>query len=818
MRGASDFFLGTIEGPILGLNLVLLAAFLIAVIWPTPVADHWAAAVAGLTGLVVLLTPGKGAYKSWCAAFGGLLLVVAFIDSLSTVDSILTTDPNYSMRVSPLIGGFAMYMRGFIIVVLLLGLVVNTGIAGVALKWALFRNPDKKLNLTDKERNDRNKTYEVQVFVAALATRLWMTLIPVLWFFVFSLTPRSINSGLLTPENIKILQSGGTPLYGLNWFILLLILTGGIISAITFSRNAPKKRAYAADTRVIAGSALVGSVIISAILYLAGTIWLFITVMPDLNLTSFPEFMNSFGQLTRGFAGVDVPTANTLQSSSSWYLGILKESSYYGWMITAAIGVLAFFFREGILTGLDFALDVTMYFEEKAALDHTDKHVGDVPEDVKIHKNIMERFKAVVADVLVRNKNATVLFVTHSQGTALTGDFLSKANLSFLEKHNLDKAKLVTMGSPISHIYQYYFLPDFWNRKEPEVGTSMAKWINLHRDADYIGKEIIIDSVENRNIGKGGHTGYFKDPRVQNVLETERLVPFNATRTHSTEPIEIDTEKSLKNQVAFWLFFGLTGLSIINFCRYAYVAGKDFWISGGIAFISAVSLFGLAYLLDTMARKDDALREEGQKARLGFLKDISNLLIFSGLLGAITLAYLIFHGNSSMGIAFLASVVTAILAQSFYTKSRIDDRLFWNHVSNLTRKELEHQTSLTCEDLVPESFGIVTTDEHLLEEIAYVEEHDSIEAIKAADSDGRRTINGKVWVREQSKHETPARLNLWTFTLNVPKGRAIRKNEAINWAEMMPQKGIDLTVKTAENHIDVSIVAEEASKKEIVGA
>ena len=359
-RSTSDRLLYIIEGPILGLNIVLLAAFLIAVIWPTEIQDHSAAALAGLTGLIFMLAPGKHAFKPWCAGFGALLLGVAFADSLS-VDTSIVDPENDLFNVSPLIGGYARYMQGFTVLVLLLGLIVNTGIALVALKWALFRNPVSTKDLSDKERNDRKKTYEVQVFVAALATRLWMTLIPVLWFVIFSLAPKTINSGLLNEGNIDVLQSGATPLYGLNWFILFLILTGSIVSALTFSDGAPKKRAYAADTRVIAGSALVGSVVISAILYLVGIVWLYITVSSDLTFSSFSEFFDSFERLSRGFAAVE-----GLESTSSWYLKVLQESSYYGWLITAGIGVLAFFFREGIRTGLDFALDVTMYFEKKS--------------------------------------------------------------------------------------------------------------------------------------------------------------------------------------------------------------------------------------------------------------------------------------------------------------------------------------------------------------------------------------------------------------------------------------------------------------------
>ena len=456
-------------------------------------------------------------------------------------------------------------------------------------------------------------------------------------------------------------------------------------------------------------------------------------------------------------------------------------------------------------------------------MEHPEAEENQQPEKTSTHDKIMDRFKAVVSDVLAREKNADVLFVTHSQGTALTGDFLSTHNQPFIDEKGLNQATLVTMGSPISHIYQYYFFPEFWNRNKPVVGTSMKKWLNLHRDADYIGKEVNVDNVENHNVGKGGHTGYFEDPRVQNILETRGLVPFNDKRTLHLDPPQVATGSSLNNLIPLWLFSGAAALAFLNFVLYAIQSGSDFLAHIGITLIGTLGLGGLAILLDRMARRSEASTDDNKKNNLGFLKNISNLLILGALLGAIAFVYFIFQGNSSVWIAFFATLLSGALALSFWERTDIDDTTFWGQVSHLVRQKLllERSNSYTCEALVPETFGL--TEKQGLKKEAKTGEYDSHEAIKDKKSSERTTVSGNVWMREKTKGGHTLELKKWNFTLHLPEGHAIRANEKIKWAEMMPQKESDIDVKVEpntddpkKNHLNVSILFPK--EKETIGA
>jgi|GEM_PF-6903108 len=120
-------------------------------------------------------------------------------------------------------------------------------------------------------------------------------------------------------------------------------------------------------------------------------------------------------------------------------------------------------------------------------------------------------------------------------------DLLQRADMLVLDK--LNSIKLVTMGSPYTSIYHYYF-PElcfneshffhvFDRQKQQTNGSLKSKyWINLYRTDDFVGTYLTLDKNDvytlnngtkcpssitfpkNREVGPGGHTGYFHDKRI----------------------------------------------------------------------------------------------------------------------------------------------------------------------------------------------------------------------------------------------------------------------------------------------------------------
>jgi hypothetical protein len=111
-----------------------------------------------------------------------------------------------------------------------------------------------------------------------------------------------------------------------------------------------------------------------------------------------------------------------------------------------------------------------------------------------------------------------VLVVAHSQGTLIAAEALElladrralapSALATFCPR----ELKLVTMGSPIGHLYGHYF-PRLY-RLKPAVTLHVNHWLNIYRRDDFIGTAIgsaASTFPENLPIPPRGHTDYWRD-------------------------------------------------------------------------------------------------------------------------------------------------------------------------------------------------------------------------------------------------------------------------------------------------------------------
>jgi hypothetical protein len=124
--------------------------------------------------------------------------------------------------------------------------------------------------------------------------------------------------------------------------------------------------------------------------------------------------------------------------------------------------------------------------------------------------------------------------LAHSQGTVIALDVL------WLEwARNVlagCKVNFITMGSPITHLYQHYFpcrYPALFTggKLSPKWGhwldTTVSEWLNVYRLDDYIGKEVSGRDGFPANVPStvGGHTGYWGDKAVGDLLRKEGVLP-----------------------------------------------------------------------------------------------------------------------------------------------------------------------------------------------------------------------------------------------------------------------------------------------------
>ena len=127
-----------------------------------------------------------------------------------------------------------------------------------------------------------------------------------------------------------------------------------------------------------------------------------------------------------------------------------------------------------------------------------------------------------------------VVIVSHSQGTmAVLSGLNDPANGPALAA--FASLRLVTMGSPFSHIYQHYFRHHYPSLADPQRwGTLHAvldpkagkRWLNVYRVDDYVGRRIEDDGkglVENVMVAEYGHTNYWSDGDVMGVLVANKV-------------------------------------------------------------------------------------------------------------------------------------------------------------------------------------------------------------------------------------------------------------------------------------------------------
>jgi hypothetical protein len=211
----------------------------------------------------------------------------------------------------------------------------------------------------------------------------------------------------------------------------------------------------------------------------------------------------------------------------------LKGMDFVSAHVATVVAVLAPLGAGAVRGGLDLAGDVIHYQQANrhSLLGRPGGHV------------IRQRFRSVLRYLLDRNVSE-ILVVGHSQGTVIALDELAHMTSDLANRLGARPVRLVTMGSPISHLYQHYFPSHYPGWQAPVwsgLFTRVRAWTNIFRTDDFVGTTIEADpnnrlTIDNHPIGRGGHTGYWTDPRVILELRRRNILAITAsTPTLDTE-------------------------------------------------------------------------------------------------------------------------------------------------------------------------------------------------------------------------------------------------------------------------------------------
>ncbi|MEM6619503.1 MAG: hypothetical protein AAF631_09390, partial [Pseudomonadota bacterium] len=202
-------------------------------------------------------------------------------------------------------------------------------------------------------------------------------------------------------------------------------------------------------------------------------------------------------------------------------------------LAAAGVAALAVALRDQFAAGLGIAKDIVIWFVNRA-----DATAPTYP----LRARILVRFSTVHRNLIGSGTYDAVLVVSHSQGTLVAFEALRQGRS---RGAGGPEPALVTMGSPVWHLYGTYFPADYTISDADQVG--IGPWRNIYRTDDFVGTEVqgLKAWPENRAVDAAGHIGYWTDDAVRDQIVPDFLPEFAATKTNAT-PVGAGTPGSIE--------------------------------------------------------------------------------------------------------------------------------------------------------------------------------------------------------------------------------------------------------------------------------
>ncbi len=224
---------------------------------------------------------------------------------------------------------------------------------------------------------------------------------------------------------------------------------------------------------------------------------------------------------------------------------------------------------------LDIVLDVVNHFYMRPAGQSDGRAMRDDDEfewmnvsngsgniEYPVRKLIVGRVKKVLEHFSKNIEGKPVLnIISHSQGTVIAVEALNDEELGWV-KERFSRINLVTMGSPLGHLYQYYFPhlyppvdAPFWSNLRSRV----ERWINIFRIDDYVGTDIPFSESIQASIGPectnhpvhvAGHGQYWLDKYVLNIIGDAEISPSISEVYREVQ--EFEENQSPVDEVVDW--------------------------------------------------------------------------------------------------------------------------------------------------------------------------------------------------------------------------------------------------------------------------
>jgi hypothetical protein len=229
-------------------------------------------------------------------------------------------------------------------------------------------------------------------------------------------------------------------------------------------------------------------------------------------------------------------------------VNLISLANVFSSMIVTLLVFAIAVFAQGLRDGLHVLTDVINHFFRRR--DPFPLPWGtETPAPVQVfetQQRIEHRFKAVLNALLEDPEVTHMTIVSHSQGTMIAIDVFSLTGLSSTVRstmtarlETLTEFHLVTMGSPLTHLYEHYFpfrYPPLISHAWGGLKQTIKHWINVYRVDDYVGTFITpvpgwmnssrtATVLLNVPIDPGGHIGYWRQPAVFSLSPIKETLP-----------------------------------------------------------------------------------------------------------------------------------------------------------------------------------------------------------------------------------------------------------------------------------------------------
>jgi hypothetical protein len=342
---------------------------------------------------------------------------------------------------------------------------------------------------------------------AILSSALFVLLVMVAW----ALAVQKLGDDVLS-NRIK----AGLHLFALVWLTFLLVAFTYLILGLNSWWLNKKKNTSVTYPRYIVGWPAV------VILVISGVLWSGMFLRLGLKLECGTK---GFLWLKLGLCNLFGPFKNVNKFIDP-VIKCIEENGELAILLSVFVVSSLIFMQTHLGAALDIVIDVISHFK-------LPKRTKSGQTKNALWTSMVNRFHVVANGALSGNNFDFVTVVSHSQGTMIALDALGIITIkrkedeehqaatppNYLESYKR-KITLVTMGSPLTYLYEHYFPKKYAIKAIDD--TCLVNWINIYRLDDFVGRK-----VENRNkncfpknipVEPRGHVNYWSDKAVLNLL------------------------------------------------------------------------------------------------------------------------------------------------------------------------------------------------------------------------------------------------------------------------------------------------------------